>query len=94
VLGGGQGAGSGGGQCLVGNHRASWRVRCRELGSLLLVSYLKGQAEDNDGLHLTAEGYEPVFNALTKQVLDKWPEMNPETMDMPTPQYVTLEGMR
>ena len=57
------------------------------------MSCLRGRAENSDGLHLTAEGYEPVFNALTKQVLDRWPEMNPETMDMPTPQYVSLEDI-
>ena len=57
------------------------------------MSRLKGRAESSDGLHLTAEGYEPVFNALTKQVLAKWPEMNPETMDMPTPQFVFFQGV-
>lgn len=47
-------------------------------------------ADGSDGLHLTAEGYEPIFNALTKVVMAKWPEMDPETMDMPTPQYVLM----
>ena len=50
------------------------------------------EAYSSDGLHLTAEGYEPVFNALTKVVLDTWPEMDPETMEMATPQYVFLVG--
>jgi len=50
------------------------------------------EAYSSDGLHLTAEGYEPVFNALTKVVLDTWPEMDPETMEMATPQYVLING--
>jgi hypothetical protein len=53
-------------------------------------SFTRDIADGSDGLHLTAEGYEPIFNALTKVVLGKWPEMDPETMYMPTPQYVNF----
>lgn len=66
--------------------RKVWRRTFSEL----LSARRRERLINSDGLHLTAEGYEPVFNALTKQVLEKWPEMNPETMDMPTPQCVSL----
>jgi lysophospholipase L1-like esterase len=43
-------------------------------------------ADVSDGLHLTAEGYEAVYDALTDVITSKWPELDPEAMEMPTPQ--------
>ena len=40
----------------------------------------------SDGLHLTSEGYRVVFEQFQSLVLTTWPELNPETMVMPTPQ--------
>jgi lysophospholipase L1-like esterase len=72
---------------------SSRRIRSWVSGSLLLVRLVFDVTDCSDGLHLTAEGYEPIFNALTKVILDKWPEMNPEIMNMPTPQYVILRNL-
>lgn len=47
---------------------------------------LEARADKSDGLHLTAAGYEPIHDRLTEVILAKWPEMDPETMRMPTPQ--------
>lgn len=31
-----------------------------------------------------------LFDELTALITGRWPELNPETMPMPTPQYVVL----
>ncbi|EIW69193.1 hypothetical protein TREMEDRAFT_31374 [Tremella mesenterica DSM 1558] len=43
-----------------------------------------------DGLHLTAEGYKVLFEALKGLINSKYPELNPETMEMRMPHWADV----
>lgn len=46
------------------------------------------QLTHSDGLHLTAKGYEVIFNEILKIIDEHWPELKPENLPMRLPQYV------
>ncbi|WRT65393.1 uncharacterized protein IL334_002336 [Kwoniella shivajii] len=44
-----------------------------------------------DGLHLTSEGYEVLFKALTALITSKFPELDPATMAMRMPHWAEVD---
>lgn len=55
------------------------------------MSYpVSSKLTNSDGLHLTAKGYEVIFNEIVKIVDEHWPELKPENLPMRLPQYVDV----
>lgn len=48
----------------------------------------------SDGLHLSKEGNEVLYYNLYKLILDRWPEMNPESMKMIPPDWKDIDPSR